>query len=135
MREQESATLRQFSKNLKSEMTEAEKLLWSKIRRKQLNGVKFCRQKIVGNYIVDFLSFEKRLIIELDGGQHASQTEYDSVRTKYLEEQGFTVIRFWNNEVLQRTDDIMNILWELTYSEVSSPQPSPASGGGSCKLA
>lgn len=125
MREQESATLRQFSKNLKSEMTEAEKLLWSKIRRKQLNGVKFCRQKIVGNYIVDFLSFEKRLIIELDGGQHASQTEYNSVRTKYLEEQGFTVIRFWNNEVLQRTDDIMNMLWELTYSEVSSPHPNP----------
>ncbi|WP_075605012.1 endonuclease domain-containing protein, partial [Glaesserella parasuis] len=85
-------------------MTDAEKLLWSKIRRKQLNGVKFCRQKIVGNYIVDFLSFDKKLIIELDGGQHADQVEYDKKRTAFLEQQGFTVIRFWNTEVLRETD-------------------------------
>ena len=100
-------------------MTEAEKLLWSKIRRKQLNGVKFCRQKIVGNYIVDFLSFEKKLIIELDGGQHADQVEYDKKRTAFLEQQGFTVIRFWNTEVLLETDSVLEQLWTLTKSDES----------------
>lgn len=119
MREQEPQQLKIYSKQLKTEMTEAEKLLWSKIRRKQLNGVKFCRQKIVGNYIVDFLSFEKKLIIELDGGQHADQVEYDKKRTAFLEQQGFTVIRFWNTEVLLETDSVLEQLWTLTKSDES----------------
>lgn len=116
MREQEPEQLRQYAKQLKSEMTEAEKLLWSKIRRKQLNGVKFCRQKIIGHYIVDFLSFEKILIIELDGGQHAEQVNYDHQRTAFLESRGFKVIRFWNHQVLRETESVMEILWELTKS-------------------
>lgn len=119
MREQEPQQLKIYSKQLKTEMTDAEKLLWSKIRRKQLNGVKFCRQKIVGNYIVDFLSFEKKLIIELDGGQHADQVEYDKKRTAFLEQQGFTVIRFWNTEVLLETDSVLEQLWTLTKSNES----------------
>ena len=119
MREQEPQQLKIYSKQLKTEMTEAEKLLWSKIRRKQLNGVKFCRQKIVGNYIVDFLSFEKKLIIELDGGQHADQVEYDKKRIAFLEQQGFTVIRFWNTEVLLETDSVLEQLWTLTKSDES----------------
>ena len=119
MREQEPQQLKIYSKQLKTEMTDAEKLLWSKIRRKQLNGVKFCRQKIVGNYIVDFLSFEKKLIIELDGGQHADQVEYDKKRTAFLEQQGFTVIRFWNTEVLLETDSVLEQLWTLTKSDES----------------
>ena len=119
MREQEPQQLKIYSKQLKTEMTEAEKLLWSKIRRKQLNGVKFCRQKIVGNYIVDFLSFDKKLIIELDGGQHADQVEYDKKRTAFLEQQGFTVIRFWNTEVLLETDSVLEQLWTLTKSDES----------------
>ncbi|MDO4697345.1 MAG: DUF559 domain-containing protein [Pasteurellaceae bacterium] len=114
MREKETAKLRQYAKELKSEMTEAEKLLWSKIRRKQLNGVKFCRQKIIGNYIVDFLSFERMLIIEIDGGQHACQISYDNARTLYLEQQGFRVIRFWNSDILFQIDNVMEQLWELT---------------------
>lgn len=96
-------------------MTDAEKLLWSKIRKKQLNNVKFCRQKIVGNYIVDFLSFEKMLIIEIDGGQHAEQIDYDEQRTAYLEKQGFSVVRFWNNQVLQETESVIATLWEMTH--------------------
>lgn len=119
MREQEPQQLKIYSKQLKAQMTDAEKLLWSKIRRKQLNGVKFCRQKIVGNYIVDFLSFEKKLIIELDGGQHADQVEYDKKRTAFLEQQGFTVIRFWNTEVLLETDSVLEQLWTLTRSDES----------------
>lgn len=119
MREQEPQQLKIYSKQLKAEMTDAEKLLWSKIRRKQLNGVKFCRQKIVGNYIVDFLSFDKKLIIELDGGQHADQVEYDKKRTAFLEQQGFTVIRFWNTEVLLETDSVLEQLWTLTKSDES----------------
>ena len=81
--------------------------------------MKFCRQKIVGNYIVDFLSFEKKLIIELDGGQHADQVEYDKKRTAFLEQQGFTVIRFWNTEVLLETDSVLEQLWTLTKSDES----------------
>ena len=119
MREQEPQQLKIYSKQLKAEMTDAEKLLWSKIRRKQLNGVKFCRQKIVGNYIVDFLSFDKKLIIELDGGQHADQVEYDEKRIAFLEQQGFTVIRFWNTEVLLETDSVLEQLWTLTKSDES----------------
>jgi len=86
-------------------MTDAERLLWSHIRAKQL-GVKFRRQQPVGRYIVDFICFEHKLIIELDGGQHF-RSKKDVHRDNYLRECGFRILRFWNNEVLQNLRGVL----------------------------
>ena len=91
-----------FARELRRNQTKAERLLWSKLRNKQLTALKFRRQQPIGPYIVDFVSFERRLIIELDGGQHNEPEigERDIVRTDYLTKQGYRVLRFWNNDVL-----------------------------------
>jgi very-short-patch-repair endonuclease len=94
-----SQTLK-FARQLRRNQTDAEKLLWSKLRNRALDGRKFRRQVPVGNYITDFLCSEAMLIVELDGGQHAEQQNYDQRRTRWLESQGFNILRFWNNDVL-----------------------------------
>ncbi|MDP8117746.1 endonuclease domain-containing protein, partial [Phocoenobacter atlanticus] len=104
-------------KKLRNEMTQEEYLLWQEIRRRQINGVRFLRQKVIGNYIVDFVSLEKKLIIELDGSQHSEQIEYDNKRTSFLKQQGFQVVRFWNSEVVYEMDMVLEILWNLTTTE------------------
>ncbi|MDP8052510.1 DUF559 domain-containing protein [Pasteurella atlantica] len=117
MRKKESPRLKKFAKKLRNEMTQEEYLLWQEIRRRQINGVRFLRQKVIGNYIVDFVSLEKKLIIELDGSQHSEQIEYDNKRTLFLEQQGFQVVRFWNSEVVYEMDMVLEILWNLTTTE------------------
>jgi very-short-patch-repair endonuclease len=93
-------------------MTIAEKKLWAHLRNKQLENVRFRRQVILGNYIIDFISFDPKIIIEVDGSQHADQVMYDKVRTEYLSSLGYKVMRYWNNEVLNNIklvlDDILN---------------------------
>ena len=84
---------------LRKNSTDAERKLWQHLRRYQINGYKFRRQHPIGPYVVDFVCFEKRLIIEVDGGQHAQQVEDDNARTEWLQSQGFQVLRFWNNQV------------------------------------
>ena len=84
---------------LRKELTPAERKLWSVLRNDQL-GVSFRRQHAIGNYVPDFVCIKKKLIIELDGSQHLEQEEYDKERTKFLELQGYKVIRFWNNSVM-----------------------------------
>ena len=86
--------------------TPAERKLWSRIRNDQL-GVTFRRQHAVGNYVPDFCSPKAKLIIELDGSQHLEQEEYDEERTKYLESQGYKVIRFWNNDVMNNIEGVI----------------------------
>jgi very-short-patch-repair endonuclease len=86
--------------------TPAERKLWSRIRDDQL-GVTFRRQHAVGNYIPDFCSPKAKLIIELDGSQHLEQEEYDEERTKYLESDGYKVIRFWNNDVMNNIEGVI----------------------------
>jgi len=90
-------------------MTEAEKLFWSKVRNGQL-GCKFRRQVPIDSYIADFICFERRLVIELDGGQHALEKDRDEKRTNYLEKQGYTVLRFWNNDILGNIDGTLESL-------------------------
>ena len=90
---------------LRKELTPAERKLWAVIRNDQL-GVNFRRQHAIGNYIPDFVCIEKKLIIELDGSQHIEQEEYDKERTQYLESQGYKVIRFWNNEVMNNIEGV-----------------------------
>ncbi len=99
--------LKSRARALRNQPTIAEQHLWQHLRGKQINGVKFRRQQTIGGYIVDFISMEKKLIIELDGGQHAEQADYDAARTAYLESAGYRVLRFWNNQVLQQTLDVL----------------------------
>ena len=84
---------------LRKEPTPAERKLWAYLRGDKLHGVNFRRQHAIGNFIPDFVSIKKKLIIELDGSQHIEQAEYDAERSKYFESLGYRVIRFWNNQV------------------------------------
>ena len=99
--------LQHFKKSLRQNSTDAEMRLWKYLKNRQFFGLKFRRQIQIGNYIVDFICFENNVIIELDGGQHAEQILYDNQRTAFLETQGFKVMRFWNNELLTNTHDIL----------------------------
>ena len=84
-----------------------------RLRRKQLDGFRFHRQQPIGRYIVDFFCAEAQLIIEIDGGQHTDRKKADAVRTRWLEEKGYCVVRFWNNDVLANTDGVLLRIREL----------------------
>lgn len=94
-------------------MTDAEKLLWSKIRGKQLKGFQFYRQKIVGSYIADFYCSKSKLVIEVDGGQHYSTEgkEKDRMRDNYMKRAGITVLRFSDREVLKNLEEVLEEIW------------------------
>ena len=110
------------AKTLRSHQTEAEQRLWHHLRAHRFMGLKFKRQKPIGHYIVDFACIEHHLVIELDGGQHIDQIEYDQSRTLWLESQGFVVLRFWNNEVMQELDGVLERIRQ-TIEEMSTPSP------------
>ena len=102
---------------LRRQMTEAEKVMWSKLRDRRLDGVKFKRQKPIAGYIVDFVALDLKLIVEIDGGQHAERVEEDAVRTKVLEESGYHVVRFWNHDVLRNIEGVLeSLVQELNLS-------------------
>lgn len=98
------------AKALRQQMTDAERRLWQHLRAHRFMGLKFKRQKPLGHYIVDFICVEAGLVVELDGGQHAEQVAYDQRRDAWLLEQGLTVLRFWNHDVLQQTDAVLEQL-------------------------
>lgn len=103
-----------LSRNLRKNQTDAERVLWSRLRNRQLGGYKFRRQEPIDQYIADFLCQEKKLIVELDGGQHNGNLQ-DETRTEALERLGYRVIRYWNNEVLNQLDDVVDsIHYSLT---------------------
>ena len=91
-------------------MTDAEGVLWRALRDRQLLGHKFRRQYSVGPFIVDFVCVEKKLVIEVDGGQHTEQVEADQERSEFIEERGFRVLRFWNHEVMKERDNVLNAI-------------------------
>ena len=97
------------ARDLRQKETESEQILWSWLRNNQLNGAKFRRQQPLGNYVVDFVCFDKKLIIEIDGGRHNDDQfiEKDKERTRFLHSEGFRVIRFWNNDVLTNIDGVI----------------------------
>ena len=115
-------------KKLKQNATDAETKLWFQLRRKQVGGLRFRRQYRLGDYIVDFVCLPARLIIEVDGGQHADQVARDEARTAWLESQGFRVIRFWNNEVLGNIEGVLYVVGEQLGLE-RPPPPSPSREG------
>lgn len=100
--------LTEYARNLRHNATAAEHKLWFFLKNRRFENLKFRRQYPVCRYIADFVCLEANLIIEIDGSQHMDQAHYDNQRTKKLEQQGFTVIRFWNNEVLNDTETVLD---------------------------
>jgi len=117
--------MRDRARKLRASMTDAERRLWRHLRLRQLQGLKFRRQVPIGPYIVDFVSFEARLIIEVDGGQNVERAMEDARRTAWLNERGFEVLRFWDNEVLLQSEAVQQAIYEKL-----SPHPNPPPQGG-----
>ena len=103
-----ASDMKNRARDLRRNATDAEALLWSKLRNRQLCSAKFRRQVVIAPYIADFICFDARLIIEVDGGQHSEET--DASRTAFLETQGFKVIRFWNHEVLTNIEGVLETI-------------------------
>lgn len=118
------------AKSLRSNQTEAEARLWYHLRAHRFMGLKFKRQKPVGRYIADFVCWERRLIIELDGGQHAEQVAYDQRRDVWLRSQGYKVLRFWNNDVIQELEAVLEQVRCAVACEPSPLAPLPRVGEG-----
>ena len=107
-----------IAKKLRINSTDTEKYLWKYLRERQLEGFKFRRQHPIGKYIVDFVNLERKIIIELDGGQHL-ENKKDKLRDKWLEKQGYEVLRFWDNEVLTNVEGVLEVIRE----KILSPSP------------
>ena len=101
-----------------------ERKFWWRVRDRRLGGYKFKRQLLIGPYIADFACLERKLIVELDGGQHATQLGYDSRRSDFLRSQGFHILRFWNTEVLTNMDGVMETVFQaLETAPLTLPSP------------
>ncbi len=122
-----------LARKLRNNTNEIEDLLWARLRRRQLDGLKFSRQMPIAGFVPDFVCRSARLAIELDGSQHADTETYDAERTQAIEAQGYRVIRFWNSDVLTNMDGVLEtILNAATGGErAPTPHPPPASGRGS----
>jgi len=109
--------LRDRARQLRRDETDVERKLWSRLRARQLCGAKFRRQYPIGTFIADFCCYEQRLVIELDGGHHAEQLDADRNRTDFFVSQGYGVLRFWNHEVTENIDAVLEqISHTLTLS-------------------
>lgn len=121
---------REFRRDLRKNATDAEKCLWQRLRGGQVAGARFRRQHPFEGYVLDFVSLEKRLVVEVDGGQHLDN-ERDQVRDQRLRSAGFRELRFWNNQVLEETEAVVEVIWRAVVAEFdpdldpSPPQPSP----------
>ncbi|WP_026479411.1 endonuclease domain-containing protein [Ahrensia sp. 13_GOM-1096m] len=117
MRDDETPRLRRYARNMRHESTDAEAVLWSELRNRGLNKLKFRRQVPIASYIVDFVCIEKKLIVEVDGSQHAVNI-YDKQRDERLKEQGYIVLRFWNDDIIR---DLKNVCQHIiAVSELGS---------------
>jgi very-short-patch-repair endonuclease len=121
------ARLLKNAKTLRTHQTETEQRLWYHLRAHRFMDMKVKRQKPIGRYIVDFVCEEYRLIVEIDGGQHSDQVTYDENREAWLRSQGYTVLRFWNNDVMQNLEAVLE---QIRCALTLSPGPSPACGRG-----
>jgi very-short-patch-repair endonuclease len=119
-----SKTLKEKSRNLRTGATDTERLLWYELKNRRFAKFKFRRQHVIEPYIVDFICLNRKLIIELDGSQHFDQIEYDQVRTLFLQNKGYNVLRFWNNDVLNEKEAVLEVILKALT------QPSPTSGRG-----
>ena len=103
-------SLQEYAVELRNNSTDVERLLWRHLRNSQLEGVEFRRQQPIETYIVDFISFDKKIVIELDGGQHAENNDYDMHRDACFIANGFTVLRFWNNDVIENIEGVLEVI-------------------------
>jgi very-short-patch-repair endonuclease len=108
-------------------MTDVEHRLWYHLRQRQMNGCKFRRQYPIGPFVTDFVCLEAGLVIEVDGGQHSECEAQDDARTRYLEQRGFRVLRFWNDVVLRETESVLQVILEALRPH---PDPPPQAGEG-----
>jgi len=120
-----SSRARQLRKN----PTDAERRLWARLRYRQVDGFRFRRQVPIGPFIADFACLERRLLIEVDGGQHAVDPASDAERTRWLESRGYRVLRFWNHDVLRNTEGVL-VAIGLALSGPDTPHPDPPPQGG-----
>jgi very-short-patch-repair endonuclease len=117
-----------MARSLRRRSTDAERRLWDHLRVKQVDGLKFRRQEPIDGYIVDFVCYECRVIVEADGGQH-DMSECDERRDEYLKTQGFVVLRFWNTDILTNMQGVMTVI-QSTCRERRPPPAPPVEGGG-----
>ncbi|WP_416193248.1 endonuclease domain-containing protein [Nitrobacter sp. TKz-YC01] len=121
---------RQFARRMRAQPTDAERVLWQRLRQHvSLDGSHFRRQAMIGPFIVDFASRRAKLVIELDGGQHAENPR-DIARTQQIEKRGYRVLRFWNHDVLSNIDGVLH---EIQCVLTPTPDPSPQGGGERCQ--
>ncbi len=102
--------IRTRARELRNNPTDAERVLWGQLRLWQIDGYKFRRQQPLGRYIVDFVCLEKRVVVEVDGGQHAQQATVDAERDRWLRDEGFIVLRFWNHDVVKNIDGVKELV-------------------------
>jgi len=119
-----------IARNLRKNPTEAEKILWQRLRNRQLEAFKFRRQQILGSYVVDFVNLERKLIIELDGSQHKVEKERDWKRDRWLQTQGFEVLRYWNNEVFENVEGVLETIRARLLAPLPLPPPASPSKWG-----
>ncbi|MDO8311746.1 MAG: endonuclease domain-containing protein [Sideroxyarcus sp.] len=112
--------LKTWAREMRKQMPDAEVLLWKLLRNRSIAGAKFRRQHSVGRYIVDFYCDEQKLAIELDGSQHADQSEYDQKRDAYLNSLNIRVLRFWNNQMLQETEAVLEVIYQALTNPPAS---------------
>ena len=121
------ARLNHLAKNLRRNQTQAELNLWWALRSRQIEGAKFKRQHPIGPYIVDFICFDAKLVVEVDGSQHALRVDEDAIRTHFLESKGLTVVRFTNLDVLNNMAGVVFTITEcLAAQRLHSPSPKPS---------
>lgn len=104
-----------YARHLRNNATEAERRLWQHLRRRQLNGFKFRRQRTVGRYVCDFVCLEAAVVIELDGSQHVNEAPYDDQRDAFLRSNGFRIMRFWNGLVFSEPDAVVQTILEALH--------------------
>jgi very-short-patch-repair endonuclease len=122
--------LTQAAKELRKNATDAERLLWNYLKARQLEGLKFRRQEQIGSFIADFVCYERGVIVEADGGQHAQEKGRDEERTQWLNSQGFAVLRFWNNEILTNIEGVVDVIrLHCTGDSNVTPLPGPLPQG------
>ena len=112
---------KQRAKQLRKNETDAERLLWYRLRNRQIANSKFRRQHVIEPYIVDFVCLERGLVVEVDGGQHAERVPEDVRRTEFLESKGLRVLRFWNNDVLTQTEAVLESIYSVLLERPLTP--------------
>ncbi len=115
------------SRQLRKELTDAERKLWQHLRGSRLEGLKFRRQHPIPPYVADFCCIEKNLVVELDGSQH--NEESDAVRTRFLQAQGWRIVRFWDNDALLATEAVVEAIFNAAREPYPHPNPSPDGRG------